>query len=110
MGARLMAERLAIPMRVHNGRLAVIEQDSDEDVAQCLLAIGRTRRGDRWDQPDMGVDPLEFHERPVDLRQFAETLRRHEPRRTVDVIERTPALADAVSRAVADLEVTFGGD
>lgn len=104
-----MAERIAIPMRVQNGRLAVVEQDSDEDVAQCLLGIARTRPGQRRDQPDMGVDPLEFHERPVDRSQMLDTLRRHEPRRTVDVIESTPVLADAVSAAIADLEVTFDG-
>lgn len=103
-----MAERLAIPMRVQDGRLAVVEQDSDEDVAQCLEAIGRTRRGDRFDQPDMGVDPRTFHERPVDVTQMIETLRRHEPRRTVQVIESTPLLLDAVGRAITDLEVTYG--
>ena len=104
-----MIERLAFPMRVVNGRLAVVEQDSDDDVAQCMTAIGRTRRGDRWDQPDMGVDPVEFHERPIDTTQMIQALRRHEPRRSVDVIETTPVLADAVSGAVAALEVTFDG-
>lgn len=106
-----MAERTAFPLRVaSDGRMATVEQDSDEDVAQCLLNVGRTRPGERWDEPALGVEPLEFTERPLDLTQMTEALRRYEPRRTVEVIERTPILSDAVAQVTAELEVTFDGD
>jgi phage baseplate assembly protein W len=105
-----MPARPAWPLRkTADGKLATVEQDSPEDIAQCVLAIARTRPGQRIDAPALGVDPrqLLFHERPLRLEQVRETIARHEPRATVTVVEVEPLVADALAQAAAELEIAI---
>lgn len=75
-----MPERFAIPFRIAaNGRLATVEQDSQEDVGQCVAMVLRHRPGDRWDYPQMGVDPQTFAE-SVDVDMVADRVSRYEVR------------------------------
>lgn len=77
-------QRLKWPMELVGGSFATVEQDSDEDIVQCLKAILRHRPGDRADIPEMGVPDMTFEEQPLALSGVQEVLRRHEPR--VDVL------------------------
>lgn len=88
-----MPRRLAWPVTVTNdGQLATVEQDSDQDITQCLRALLRTRIGDRPDLPDMGlVSGGEFGEQPLDLSGHRELWARHEPRATV-LLSQQPSL------------------
>jgi hypothetical protein len=48
--------RLAWPLTLAaNGQLVTVEQDSDDDIRQCVSAIVRHRVGDRSDLPEMGL-------------------------------------------------------
>lgn len=98
-------ERLAWPLRLDptTGRLATVEQDSDEDIAQCIRAIVRTRLGGRPDLPDMGVPDPTFEEQPIDTDAAREQIERHEPR--VAVLATTNP--DALDAALADLNFTW---
>lgn len=92
--------RLAWPLRVDplTGSFAVVEQDSDEDIAQCLKAIALTTPGERPDVPDMGVEDLTFGEQPLDLDQIRDTFNRHEPRVTVLASTNPDALDEALAQ------------
>jgi len=100
-----MSKRLAWPLRLdpETGMFATVVQHSEEDIEQCLRAISRTTPGDRWDAPGMGVDALEFGERPLDTGQIAAALATYEPRTTREIIERTPAFTGVVDGVVAEL-------
>lgn len=75
-----MTQRLKWPLDLVNGSFATVEQDSDEDITQCVKAILKHRPGDREDIPEMGVPDPTFGEQPLNLTEAQEVLRRHEPR------------------------------
>lgn len=82
-----MSVRLKWPLELAGSSLAVVDQDSDEDIVQCAKAILCHRPGDRADIPQMGVPDFTFSERPLDLDAAQEVLRRHEPRADTLLIE-----------------------
>lgn len=98
-------QRLAWPLRLNpvTGSLATVDQDSDDDIAQCIKALVLTRPGSRPDLPDMGVDDMTFGEQPVDLDQLRQALGRHEPR--IGVLASTSP--DALDAALADVNVSW---
>lgn len=103
-----MSDVLKVPLQLGaDGQLATVPQDSDEDVAQCLLAIGRTRPGDRWDEPSMGIAPQQFAELPLDVDELARALGRYESRRPLRVLESTPTLADVLAQVAVELTIEF---
>ena len=60
--------------------MAVVEQDSNEDVANCVEAIVRTRPGDRDELPAFGIaDPL-FQQVPIDTDLLVDQVEEWEPR------------------------------
>lgn len=103
-----MPERLAWPLHLDaaTGRLAVVEQDSDADISQCLKAIASTTPGDRADVSDMGVEDPTFGEQLLDLDGIRETFARHEPR--VTVLASTQP--DALDQTLADIGITWDRD
>lgn len=56
-----MIPRLAIPVRLTNaGSFATVDQDSVDDIAQCVRAVLTTPIGSRVEQPDFGVHDWVF--------------------------------------------------
>lgn len=52
----------ALPLRLDGiGRLATIEQDSADEIAQCVAVILATPEGSRVEVPDFGIPRLEFN-------------------------------------------------
>lgn len=94
--------RLRLPLRVGpTGALETVEQHSDADINQCLRALARTRIGDRPDMPTLGVPNLTHSEQPVDLDALSDTLARHEPRATLDIVQ------EAVDQMTADVDIDW---
>src|SRR5687767_8720500 len=54
----------AFPFRLKaSGRsVAVVEQDSEEDITNCVEVLLRTERGSRIEVPDYGIDDPTFHQ------------------------------------------------
>lgn len=93
-----MAERLAHPVRLgSDGRLAVVEQDSDADVRQCVRLLLGHEPGDYPGQPEIGFPEQTFAE-DVDARGVVDGLERWEPR--------APFHADVVAEELAGAGVT----
>jgi hypothetical protein len=72
--------RLAIPFRIVNGSAAVLEQDSDAEVAQCAEVVVRYRPGDREAAPDFGVPDQTHRQGGADLIVVADRIELWEPR------------------------------
>lgn len=90
-----MPERphIAFPPRLTSGgRLAVNEQDSDEDVASGIAVILSWPRGTRRGKPDFGVPPPLFEQ--AELSELRDAVMANEPRAaTID-----PELLDTTMR------------
>lgn len=81
---------LAYPFRVDaDGSVAVVEQDTLDEVAQHAQVVLLTRRGQRPVVPEFGIpDPL-FEEAPLDLADVEAAISRYDPRGRVVVEDRT---------------------
>lgn len=63
-----------------NGRVNVVEQDTDEHVMACEHVIVRCPVGFRDERPEFGWPWPEFRTAPLDVGELEEALRRFEPR------------------------------
>lgn len=75
--------KLRVPLRLENGRLALVEQDSQDNVAACVYALLATERGSRLEDPDFGVESRLFDQMPVDVDEWLEQIAAYEPRAEV---------------------------
>lgn len=80
---------LALPLRLAGTRLAVVEQDTQAEIACCALASLRTPYGHRASVPDFGLVPQEFRE-SADKDAIAAALRRDEPRAAAALVNVGP--------------------
>lgn len=58
------APHLDFPFRVEGGRAATTEQNTPEEIRNCVIACLRTRRGSLLDFPDFGVPNELFSRQP----------------------------------------------
>lgn len=96
--------KLRTPFRVtitgSGVKAQVVEQDSIQDVTQCVYAILATPPGSRLDYPEMGVEDPTFSELDLeDVRAMVET---YEPRAEVLT---DSALDDAIQRVSVQVAV-----
>jgi phage baseplate assembly protein W len=68
------------PFQIVNGRAGTVEQDSPEDVLQCVETIMRFRRGQRPDAPDFGVPDQAHRQGGADPAEVLDAIERFEPR------------------------------
>lgn len=68
------------PFRLSGSRFAVLEQDSDEELANCAWAIVSTPLGSRDEAPDFGVPDLPFSDPEVVSSNLVAAIRQWEPR------------------------------
>ena len=95
---------LTFPLRVISGRFACLEQDSPQDVAQCVATLLRTPYGWRDDMPDLGVDHVEFRMGGPNLQEIERQIVTYEPRAEALISDDPAALEDAL--AVVDVKLT----
>lgn len=94
-----MIPKFKIPFTVA-GRAAIVEQDSIDEIAQCVYAICATPRGSREDYPEFGVDPHDFER--LDLDQLRDAIEEWEPRAEALVDSQ---LEDLVERVRVDVAI-----
>lgn len=87
MGARNMdplIQHFTYPFTFEASRATTVEQDSDEDIMNCIVVALLTPRGSRMFVPGFGIDDPTFtNQKPTLLNQLQES----EPRATVNMIE-----------------------
>lgn len=70
----------ALPLRYLNGSAQVNEQDSLDDIADCVYAICVTDPGDRTDLPDFGLLDMTFGQEPLSAGAAQNQIEQWEPR------------------------------
>jgi phage baseplate assembly protein W len=70
----------ALPFRYINGSAVVNEQDSLDDIADCVYAICLTNPGDRSELPDFGITDPAFQELPLNTTVLQQQIEAWEPR------------------------------
>lgn len=71
---------LALPVRFVGGAAVTVEQDSTDEIAQCVETILRYRPGQRPELPDFGVADPTFQMAPIDLDRARAAVLEWEPR------------------------------
>jgi phage baseplate assembly protein W len=78
-----------------NKSAVVAEQNSFEDIANCVEAIVRTPIGFRNDAPQFGFPTLELLEQPIVSSDVVSIVQAQEPRATI-LISEMPDLIDSL--------------
>lgn len=94
---------LRLPFSVVNGRAQVVEQNSIEEVTQCVLACLSTPYGSRQDAPEYGIDAGLFSKQSIrqDISPILAAVEEAEPRaRLLGSVE----LESLVRRIVIEVE------
>lgn len=94
-----------LPFRFVNGSVAVVDQDTEDDIANCVEAILRTPYGYRTQDGivDFGNhDPL-FEIQPVDIELIKSTIESQEPRSHILTDEETDRLDALISHVMVEV-------
>lgn len=93
----------ALPFRIEaSGAAAVIEQDSLDEISQCVRVLVSTRLGERIEVPAYGVRDLVFATDPSTA-QMVGAITRWEPRALV-ALEAGP---DSLDELVANIRISI---
>lgn len=79
-----------LPFRFRFGQVAVAEQDSLDDVANCVTAIVSTHVNWRDEVPSFGIVDLALRKQPLDGEGLRDAIEEQEPRATATIRE-TPS-------------------
>jgi phage baseplate assembly protein W len=82
--------------------LAVVEQDSVEEITACVYALIATERGSRLEEPDYGVEDASFDQFPLEeaIDEWLVQIGVWEPRAKVRT---TQELEDLVARVTVEV-------
>lgn len=83
--SHVRVQHFQVPFNVTNGVIGVVEQDSVEEVTQCVEAVLRTERYTREDQPEFGISDYTFTTPDVDLDEIDSAIDEWEPRARYDL-------------------------
>jgi phage baseplate assembly protein W len=76
-----VSPHFAVPFRFGNsGHAECVEQDSHDDVYQCVQAIVRTVRGQRLELPDFGINDTVMQEGGPDVSDISGAIEQYEDR------------------------------
>ena len=107
MGAGLVvgvtAQQFAYPLTMDGAGFATVDQDSLDDVADCVEVLVSTQRGSRLELPTYGVDDP-VGTRNLDDADVLAQIAEWEPRAVVDADDVT--LVDGVADLVLDVGLT----
>ena len=95
------ALHVAWPLRLSAGGLAVVEQDTLDDVTQCVSVLLHTQVGARVLEPDFGIEDPTFSD-GLDVDEVVEAAADYEPRAAIDVID---LVDDGTGQSVTRLSV-----
>jgi phage baseplate assembly protein W len=92
----------ALPFRFSGvgAHAVVVDQDTIEDITNCVQAVLLTRRGERLELPDFGIDDPTFQALPIRQQDLIDAILRAEPRAYV-IMSQAPDRFDALVTHVA---------
>jgi hypothetical protein len=86
------------------GHPVVVEQDSVDDVSNCVQAIMLTVRGTRTESPDFGISDLTFEKQPISLDDVSGAIDDQEPRARY-ALSQKPDLVEQLA-AILNIDVS----
>jgi hypothetical protein len=106
MGGRLVALRMSsvdtphfdIPFRLAGSSIAVVEQDSIEDVTDCVVVIASTPVGWRDEAPTFGIPDQALVRQPLDVAELGRDIGTQEPRALLILDERPDQVDELIDR------------
>lgn len=87
-----------VPLRLQGSSFAVVEQDTIEDVADCVTVIVSTPIGWRDEAPTFGIPDLAFVRQPLDAQELAREIGSQEPRAQLIIDERPDQYDELIDR------------
>lgn len=104
--SHIITPKLAVPFRLHHDgtKAHTVEQDSLEEITQCVETILKTPLGSRMENPEFGVPDSAFLEGGADLEDLALAISQWEPRADV-ILERDP---EVLEHWVDNVNITVG--
>lgn len=77
--------KLKVPFEINpvTSRAELVEQDSLDEVSQCVTAIAATEIGSREEDPEFGIPDLTFTQNGPDPAAIREAVEEYEPRAEV---------------------------
>lgn len=100
---------LSLPLHVVGDRLATVDQDTVEELANNVMVITSFSRGERIEDPQFGILPMPFDNRPLSVTDLETTIATYEPRASVNVRQADYDPTDPTAARVS-IEVTMPGD
>jgi hypothetical protein len=79
-GQNVTVPHFAMPFRFVDGKAVVVEQDSIEEISDCVANVCRYRIGDRPEKPDFGIADPTFEQNGPDGALIAAQVELWEPR------------------------------
>lgn len=95
-----------LPFRFHPNVICV-EQDTIEDVTNCVEILLRTDYGSRPEAPDIGVSDLTFNNQPINEDRLHDEIVASEPRAILLISERPDVFDEMIDRIT--IQVRTGG-
>jgi phage baseplate assembly protein W len=101
-----MVPHFAHPFRVDaSGSVAVLDQDTDEEIAQCVQVLLSTTVGERIEVPTYGIpNPVFRNQSTVDDANMAAAVRKWEPRATALV--HSTVIDESLRHVLVELELS----
>lgn len=82
-----------LPFSLGPNGAAVVEQDTIDDVANCVVVILSVERGTRDEAPTFGIEDLAMRKQPLGASEIAEEIRDQDPR-AVLIMSENPDMND----------------
>lgn len=91
-----------LPFVLDPDGVRVTEQDSLDEVTDCVQAVLRTTLGERIELPDFGRPDQAFRQNGADLEQLRDAVDTWEPRATVEIDHDPAFLSGQVDRVTVN--------
>ena len=91
-----------LPIRLVGGRIALVEQHSPAEIANCVEVADRTKIGDRLEASDFGIPAVLGQVGPLDMDTLRAAIEESEPRARV-VLDRVEDRTDLRAQRIREL-------
>lgn len=96
---------LEVPLRFAGDKMAVVEQDSDAEIIQCVQATLSYRPGERLDDDEFGLREQAFIQNGADLDEIRQAITRWEPRADFELEYDDSQLAQMIETVSINMNV-----
>lgn len=97
----------SMPFRFSHGRAATVEQDSSDEVTDCVANLLRCPLGFREELHDYGISDPTFQESAINTEDMRAAIDQWEPRADAELSTNPEKLNDYIGHVIATS--TFGG-